>query len=58
MKKIYELPELNVSMFEESNILTTGSGNVKPEDSFDYSGGERTVKMSWVDMISNVQIVP
>ena len=58
MKKIYELPELNVSMFEESNILTTGSGNVMPEDKFSYSDKENTVTMSWTEMMNNVTIVP
>ena len=54
MKKIYELPELNVSMFEESNILTTGSGtgqgDIQAENNFSYSNDPNTVKMSWDQM--------
>ena len=54
MKKIYELPELNVSMFEESNILTTGSGtgqgDTPAEENFEYSGKKTTVKISWEEM--------
>ncbi len=49
MKKIFEAPEMKISVFEDSNILTAAS-DVKARDSFGYSNGDHTVHSDWYSM--------
>lgn len=48
MKKIFEAPEIKVSIFESSNILIVSGIGAK--DNFDYSKNEYTVHSSWDSM--------
>ena len=50
MKKIFEAPEMRISVFEDSNILTAPSG-VKAKDNFGYSTDSYTVHRDWDDMV-------
>lgn len=48
MKKIFEAPEIKVSIFENSNILIVS--DIGAKDNFDYSKSEYTVHSSWDSM--------
>ena len=51
MKKIFEAPEMKISVFEDSNILTTASGDgVAAKNSFGYSNDDHTVHSDWDTM--------
>lgn len=57
MKKIFEAPEMKISVFEDSNILTA-SGDIEARNSFGYSNGDHTVHSDWESMGDNVTVVP
>lgn len=48
MKKIFEAPEIKVSIFESSNILIVSG--IEAKDNFDYSKSKYTVHSSWNSM--------
>lgn len=48
MKKIFEAPEIKVSIFENSNILIVS--DIGAKDNFDYSKSKYTVHSSWDSM--------
>lgn len=59
MKKIFEAPEMKISVFEDSNILTTASGGgVAAKNSFGYSNDDHTVHSDWNTMSDDVTVVP
>ena len=49
MKKIFEAPEMKISVFEDSNILTA-SGDIEARNRFSYSNGDHTVHSDWKSM--------
>lgn len=50
MKKIFEAPEMKISVFEDSNILTASGDGVAAENSYGYSNGNHTVHSDWESM--------
>lgn len=56
MKKIFEAPEMKISVFEDSNILTA-SGDIEARNRFSYSNGDHTVHSDWSTMGDDVTVV-
>ena len=49
MKKIFETPEMKISVCENSNILTAPS-SIEAKYNFDYSTDSYTVHSDWKSM--------
>ena len=49
MKKIFEIPEMSISVFENEDIVR--ASGTEAQESFSYSGNDNTGKSDWSEMV-------
>lgn len=55
MKKIFETPEMSISVFENEDIVR--ASGIEAKDRFSYSENNSTVKSNWESMTEVIKTV-